>query len=94
MMNTTEQNAYKKAEKRVKKLKKFYYHLATYVVVNAFLVGLNLYQTPNNLWCLWVIFGWGLGLVLNAVSVFLPNLFFSKQWEERKIKELMEKEEK
>ena len=94
MMNTTEQNAYKKAEKRVKKLKKFYHHLATYVVVNTFLVGLNLYQTPNNLWCLWVIFGWGLGLVLNAVSVFLPNLFFSKQWEERKIKELMEKEEK
>ncbi|WP_392419482.1 2TM domain-containing protein [Capnocytophaga canis] len=94
MMNTTEQNAYRKVEKRVKKLKKFYHHLATYVVVNAFLVGLNLYQTPNNLWCLWVIFGWGLGLVLNAVSVFLPNLFFSKQWEERKIKELMEKEEK
>ncbi|EKB59117.1 2TM domain-containing protein [Bergeyella zoohelcum] len=93
-MNTTEQNAYRKAEKRVKKLKKFYNHLAVYIVVNTFLVGLNLYQNPNHLWCLWVVFGWGLGLALNAVSVFLPNLFFSKQWEERKIKELMEKEKK
>ncbi|CEN46220.1 conserved hypothetical protein [Capnocytophaga canis] len=94
MMNTTEQNAYRKAEKRVKKLKKFYHHLATYVVVNAFLIGLNLYQTPNNLWCLWVIFGWGIGLISHAFKVFAPDIFLSKNWEERKIKELMEKEEK
>lgn len=90
-MNTTEQNAYRKAQKRVKKLKGFYNHLFSYIIVNLFLVGLNLYQNPNYLWCLWVVFGWGFGLVSHAMKVFSLDIFLGKNWEERKIKELMEK---
>lgn len=90
-METSSERAYRKAQKRVKKLKKFYNHLMMYVIVNAFLVALNLYQNPNNLWCVWVIFGWGIGLAMNAISVFVPEIFFGKGWEERKIKEFMEK---
>ncbi|MFK8285332.1 2TM domain-containing protein [Capnocytophaga canis] len=93
-MNTTEQNAYRKAQERVMALKGFYNHLFSYIVINLFLVGLNLYQNPSNLWCLWVVFAWGIGLVSHAFKVFAPNIFFGKNWEERKIKELMEKEEK
>lgn len=90
-METNNEKAYKKAQKRVKKLKGFYHHLIMYLIANVFLVVLNLYQNPNNLWCLWVIFGWGIGLAVNAISVFVPDIFFGKQWEERKIKELMDK---
>ncbi|GIJ93288.1 2TM domain-containing protein [Capnocytophaga stomatis] len=88
------QNAYKKAQERVMALKGFYNHLFSYIIINLFLVGLNLYQNPSNLWCLWVVFAWGIGLVSHAFKVFAPNIFFGKKWEERKIKELMEKEEK
>ncbi|MFJ1327870.1 2TM domain-containing protein [Capnocytophaga canimorsus] len=93
-MIAAEQNAYKKAQERVIALKGFYNHLFSYIVINLFLVRLNLYQTPNNLWCLWVIFGWGFWLALHAFKVFTPDIFLGKNWEERKIKELMGKEEK
>ncbi|MDO4229946.1 MAG: 2TM domain-containing protein [Capnocytophaga sp.] len=92
-METTNQKAYEKAKKRVKKLKGFYEHLFIYIIVNLFIVGLNLYQSPTKLWCVWVIFGWGVGLFSHAMSVFVPNIFLGKNWEERKIKELMEKQE-
>ncbi|GIZ14416.1 2TM domain-containing protein [Capnocytophaga catalasegens] len=91
-METTNENAYKKAQKRVKKLKKFYNHLFSYLIINSFLVGLNLYQNPHNPWSLWVIFGWGIGLTSHALRVFAPDIFFGKNWEERKIRELMEQE--
>lgn len=77
-MNTTEQNAYRQARKHVNKLKKFYKHLVVYIVINIFLAGLNLYQNPQHLWCLSFSVG-GLGLALDAVSVFLPDVLFSKQ---------------
>lgn len=87
----TNEKAYEMARKKVKQLKVFYQNLGMYVVICAFLVALNLYQNPKYLWSLWVVFGWGFALALQAVRVFLPNLFFSKQWEERKIKEFLEK---
>ncbi|MFB9120603.1 2TM domain-containing protein [Bergeyella porcorum] len=90
-MEANYEQAYKEARERVKKLKSFYRHLMMYVIVNVFLVALNLYQNPDNLWCLWVIFSWGFGLAMNAISVFVPELLFGKDWEERKTKELMDK---
>lgn len=48
-MEITNEKAYKKAQKRVKTLKIFYNHLSSYLIINSFLVGLNLYQNPNNL---------------------------------------------
>jgi predicted RND superfamily exporter protein len=35
---------------------------------------------------------WGIGLAAHGLSVFLPSLIMGKDWEEKKIKELMEKE--
>lgn len=87
----TNEKAYQQAKKKVKELKGFYQTLGVYLVICAFLVALNLYQNPKYLWSLWVVFGWGFTLALRAVNVFLPNLFFSKEWEEKKIKEFLEK---
>lgn len=85
------ERAYNEAKKKVKKLKGFYQNLVLYVVVSVFMVGLNLYQNPKYLWSLWIVFSWGFALVMQAIGIFLPNIFFSKQWEERKIKEFLEK---
>ena len=37
-------------------------------------------------------FFWGIGLLAHGLSTFLPYFILGKDWEERKIKELMEKE--
>ena len=39
-----------------------------------------------------VWFFWGIGLVGHWLHVFGKNVFFSKNWEERKIKEFMDKD--
>jgi hypothetical protein len=38
------------------------------------------------------VFFWGIGLFFHWFGVFGKNLLFSKSWEERKIKEYMDKE--
>lgn len=45
--------------------------LITYVVVNAFLVFVNLLTCPAYLWVLWVIGGWGIGLFCGVISEYL-----------------------
>jgi hypothetical protein len=35
---------------------------------------------------------WGIGLLAHALSVFMPSMIMGKNWEERKIKELMDRE--
>ncbi|MEA3478607.1 MAG: 2TM domain-containing protein [Bacteroidota bacterium] len=81
-----EQTRYQEAKKRVEEIKGFYYHLFSYIVVNAVLVVINLLTSPEYLWFIWPILGWGVGLVIHAFTVF-GNLW-GKSWEERKIKEI------
>ncbi|WP_336701916.1 2TM domain-containing protein [Chryseobacterium indologenes] len=82
--------SYRKASRRVKELKEFYGNLTSYCIVIPFLAILNLMTAPGYLWFLWPALGWGIGIAFHAISVF----GIGKSWEERKIKELMEKEEK
>jgi len=84
-----EQARYQEAKKRVEEIKGFYFHLVAYILVNAVLIVINLLTSPEYLWFIWPIIGWGIGLVIHAFSVF-SNLW-GKSWEERKIKEIMEK---
>jgi len=82
--------AYRKASRRVKDLKEFYGNLTSYGIVIPFLAILNLMTTPGYFWFLWPALGWGVGIAFHAISVF----GIGKSWEERKIRELMEKDEK
>jgi hypothetical protein len=49
----------------------FYIHLAVFVVVNAGLAAINLSTSSDDLWFQWPLLGWGLGLVLHALLVFV-----------------------
>jgi hypothetical protein len=82
---------YHQARQRVLQLKGFYSHLASFVVVITGLVVINLLFTPGYLWFLWPLLGWGIGLLSHAASVFRPFRIFPGGWEERKIREYMEK---
>jgi hypothetical protein len=86
-----EEESYKKAKKRVDELRGFYEHLITYVVVNIMLVIINLVTSSDTLWFYWVTIFWGIGVICHAISVYGKP---GKNWEEKKIKEIMEKERK
>ena len=85
---------YEKARKRVKELKNFYGNLVTYGVINIVLIIINLVTSPGSLWFYWVTIFWGIGIFFHASKVFvLKGNFLGEVWKEKKIKEIMEKEE-
>jgi hypothetical protein len=51
----------------------FYKSLSTYVVVNLFLIALNLITSRHNLWFVYPLLGWGLGLALQGIRTFGPG---------------------
>jgi hypothetical protein len=71
-------NAYRMAERRVKAKVGFYWHLASYLVVNAMLIGIYLLSAlaAGELyypWFVWVMGPWGVGLIFNYLAVFVFN---------------------
>ncbi|MGZ0017778.1 2TM domain-containing protein [Yeosuana sp. AK3] len=88
------EDAYLRAQKKVKKIVGFYWHLASYVIVNIFL--LFLFASSNdNFWSFGTfstaIF-WGIGLFFHFIGTFGADFMFGKNWEQRKIKEYMDKD--
>ena len=84
-----EENAYFKAKQRVKEIKEFYGNLISYCVVIPFLIFINYYTFWGFQWFWFPLFGWGIGLTIHGFSVF----GYGSNWEERKIRELMEKDQ-
>jgi hypothetical protein len=86
-------DAYQRARARVHRLRGFYSHLFTYVVIVAFLAVLNLWTNPSYPWVLWVAFGWGIGILFHAYSTFVTRGPLGAEWERRKIRQLMDREQ-
>ena len=82
------QESYKRARHQVQREKEFYRHLGTYTIVNGLLVFLNLLTSPGYLWFFFPLAGWGTGLAIHGLSVFIKSKKVS-DWEERKIQEYM-----
>jgi hypothetical protein len=91
-MNENEQTAYQRAHQRVQELKSFYSHLAVYIIGNLGLFLINMLTTPNVLWFLWPLLGWGIGLAMHAFWLFAGDRVFGRDWEEREIRKIMERE--
>jgi transposase-like protein len=51
----------------------FWGHAATYLVVNAALVGFNLMSTGHVSWAIWSILGWGIAIALHAWESFVKS---------------------
>lgn len=93
MESIKEDNKYLKARRKVAKLKAFYGSLIKYVVFISLLAALNYYLDHwRNPWFLWAAFGWGIGLFFQGMNVFGWFSIFGKSWEDRKVKEFMERE--
>ena len=85
-----DQARYERAKKRAGELRGCYQHIATYVLINLFLLVINLVTTPDKLWILWSVGCWGIAVLLHAALVLGGGSVFGKEWEDHKIKELME----
>ena len=89
----------KEARKRVEEIKGFYSHLLVYILVNSFLLliatdafdGMSNLHVPNWGYFTTPVF-WGIGLLFHGLYVFQFKSGFIKKWEERKIREIMEKD--
>ena len=91
--NYQEEERYFQAKKRVEEIKGFYGNLIAYIVVNIGLMVINLLTSPEYLWFFWPMLGWGIGVLFHGMKVFNYMPFFGKEWEDKKIKEFMDKEE-
>ncbi|MDO6675943.1 2TM domain-containing protein [Tenacibaculum sp. 1_MG-2023] len=102
METINREQQYIRAQKRVDEIKKFYKHLVVYMLINLVFIGRRIYKdivyrdesvmdafldiSNYNLFFLW-----GVIVFLHGFSVFAKGKLFSKKWEERKIKEYMNK---
>lgn len=96
------EDAYRKAKKRVKQLKGFYWHLFWYLMVNIFITvskissDLNEGKTISDAFFEFATFAiwtfWGIGIFFHAIGVFGKNMIFGENWENKKVQEYMEKE--
>ena len=87
-----ENSKYVKAVERVEKLKEFYQNLVSFCLVIPFLIFINIKFFPSFHWFWFPIFGWGIGLTFHFLEVNNYNIFLGRNWEDRKIKEMMEQE--
>ena len=96
---------YLKAKKRVEKIKGFYVHFGVYIAVNIFISGIIIYGLTYDdgdsytnafsnfgVYSTWLF--WGIGVFFHWLGVFGFNSILGKNWEEKKLKEIMEKEAK
>jgi hypothetical protein len=90
------EDAYLRAKKRVEAMVGFYWHLASYLVVNIFLIlliGMNSGEGFSGFGPYATALFWGIGLLFHFIGVFGFNFVLGKNWEQRKVEEFMEKEQ-
>lgn len=98
----TKEQQYILARKRVKKISKFYKHLAIYVAVNIFLTAIFIAGDMNDKvtfieaftdyhnYVIWLY--WGFGIAFQALNTFALNVFINKDWEKKKITKYMDEQ--
>ena len=101
MENSEISKKYLKAKKRVQELKGFYIDLGAYLCVNIFISGAQIIDgisedklfseifSDFGMYAVWLF--WGIGLFFHWFGVF-GSKAIGKNWEERKLKEILEKD--
>ncbi len=74
---------YEMARKRVEAKIGLYIHAGVYLAVNALLAGINLITTPQDIWFIYPLAGWGMGLIFHFALVY--SGFSISGWKKRMI---------
>ena len=78
------------ARRQVAALKGFYIHLFVFVAVILLLAIINA-ATGGPWWVLWVLLGWGIGVLAHGLFVFAGTSRRVAEWEQRKVRELADR---
>jgi sensor histidine kinase YesM len=89
---TAQDAALLNARKRVKEMREFYMNLTLYCSIIPILWLINVF-TPSPWWAHWPTVGWGIGVTIHGLTVFADGTFFGAAWEEKKVAELMAREQ-
>ena len=81
---------YEAAEKRVRKIKKFYKDVATWVATSVFLIALNIFLSGHISWAKYPVFFWGIALVFQLAQV-VRWYRLDRSWEEKMIRKFITK---
>ncbi|MXN89880.1 histidine kinase [Flavobacterium sp. Sd200] len=92
MKSNNKNIAYLKARQKAREIRGFYYNLMCYSIVIPILVFINLKFNPQFHWFWFSLVGWGTGVVFHGLSAFGRIPFMGADWEERKLREFMEKD--
>ncbi|MFD1615268.1 histidine kinase [Gelatiniphilus marinus] len=85
-------DSYMRALDHVDELKGFYYSLISYCLVIPFLIFINYKTSWGFQWFWFPMFGWGIGIAIQAFKVFVNDGAFGRKWEKRKMEEFMKNE--
>jgi hypothetical protein len=80
----SDEEIYAQALKRVEEKKGFFVHLTVYVLINTMMILIWAFiARSSHPWFVWTLGGWGIGLVIHFLSVFV----FSRRggWEHREV---------
>lgn len=87
----TENGAWLRAKERVKAEKEFYANVTSYLIIIPALALFN-YLSSDFPWAIFPAVGWGIGVFFHWISITNNNLLLGKNWEERKIREFINKD--
>ncbi len=86
-------DSYLRARNHIIQLKEFYYGIVTYCIVIPFLIYINYKTYWGFQWFWFPMFGWGIGIAIQAFKVYVSDGIFGRNWEERKIRQYMNYDE-
>jgi len=85
--------------KKIKLLKRFYLDIVNYIIVNGILILIWLtFDKTGTFWPKYVLLIWGILLIfkgyrMGVMPLIFPGFsFLNRDWEEKKVKELMRKQ--
>jgi len=95
--NTSNEYLRELARERVHKLRRFYVHLLIYIIVVLIYVSKTYFGAPFNFIPLrfiseTVVWIWTFVIAVKAFKLFIKEQFLGTQWEQYKIREIIEKE--
>jgi hypothetical protein len=78
-----------RARRRLAALKGFYIHLFIFALVLTALTIINA-AVGGPWWVLWVLLGWGIGVLAHGLTVYGRTSRALGDWEERKLREFLD----
>jgi 2TM domain len=97
--NYKEKELYELAQKKVQRLRGFYIHSFIFIVGIVVFVAKTYFGVPLNFIPLsylnWFVMAiWATTYVISALPIFFEYSIFGKRWEDKKMKQLLEKDKK